>query len=351
MRWGPGSRAPPVRHCARPGKKSGCWWAGRPGRTPRRRPRRQIERAYRERGLVAALDLLTYVGRAITPSHSNRRFNTRFFLSDGANVFGEPASSEELEDVRWYPVGRHPLESFRDVTRFMLARAIALRSGTAKGETPLFYWAKNARRIGVCREAAEHALDGGQRASVPSAMARGCAAGSSSPTPIALPCVSTAEKHEGQSDQQHAEGEEQVSRQHRVRGRLRRYDVAGAGDQGQAQRADDLADAVRGLPEAGRARAETHPIALDRVGREIGEAALDEEGRGAQQDHHRRQPADNDIAVIAGGGERDDTAEPPNHAQPAPAGQRRQQGDDDLAGDAAEGDEDKEFGGLRRPGR
>ncbi|MBV8577081.1 MAG: NUDIX domain-containing protein [Acetobacteraceae bacterium] len=115
---------------------------------------RQIERAYRERGLVAALDLLTYVGRAITPSHSNRRFNTRFFLSDGANVLGEPASSEELEDVRWYRVGQRPLESFRDVTRFMLARAIALHGGTAKGEAPLFYWAKNARRIGVCREAA-----------------------------------------------------------------------------------------------------------------------------------------------------------------------------------------------------
>src|SRR5271165_947367 len=114
---------------------------------------RQIERAYRESGLVAAFELLTYVGRAITPSHSNRRFNTRFFLSDGANVFGEPAASEELEDVRWYPVGRHPLESFRDVTRFMLARAIALRSGTAIGEAPLFYWAKNARRIGTCREA------------------------------------------------------------------------------------------------------------------------------------------------------------------------------------------------------
>jgi 8-oxo-dGTP pyrophosphatase MutT (NUDIX family) len=114
---------------------------------------RQIERIYHERGLVAAFDLLTYVGRAITPSHSNRRFNTRFFLSDGANVFGEPAASTELEDVRWYAIGRQPLDSFRDVTRFMLARAIALRNGAATGEAPLFYWAKNARRIGVCREA------------------------------------------------------------------------------------------------------------------------------------------------------------------------------------------------------
>jgi len=35
----------------------------------------------------------------------------------------------------------------------MLARAVALRQGTASGETPLFYWAKNARRIGICRKA------------------------------------------------------------------------------------------------------------------------------------------------------------------------------------------------------
>src|SRR5580693_4366669 len=38
MRWGPVSRALRVRRCVRPGKKSGCWLAGRLGRTPRRRP-------------------------------------------------------------------------------------------------------------------------------------------------------------------------------------------------------------------------------------------------------------------------------------------------------------------------
>jgi 8-oxo-dGTP pyrophosphatase MutT (NUDIX family) len=112
-----------------------------------------IEQAYLERGLVAAMDLLTYVGRAITPSHSFRRFNTRFFLGDGNDVHGEPVASEELEDVGWHPVGHEAFASFRDVTRFMLARAIALRAGTASAEVPLFYWAKNARRIGVCREA------------------------------------------------------------------------------------------------------------------------------------------------------------------------------------------------------
>jgi 8-oxo-dGTP pyrophosphatase MutT (NUDIX family) len=127
---------------------------GRPGRPlPASPARAPIERAYLERGLVAAMDLLTYVGRAITPSHSFRRFNTRFFLGDGSHVFGDPMVSEELEDVGWHPVGHEAFASFRDVTRFMLARAIALRQGTASGEVPLFYWAKNARRIGICREA------------------------------------------------------------------------------------------------------------------------------------------------------------------------------------------------------
>lgn len=113
---------------------------------------RPIERAYRERGIVAAMDLLTYVGRAITPSHSRRRFNTRFFLAEGEHVVGEPSASAELEDVAWHPIGRGPLESLRDVTRFMLGEALRLRAGRAPAAPPLFYWAKNARRIGVCRE-------------------------------------------------------------------------------------------------------------------------------------------------------------------------------------------------------
>ena len=111
------------------------------------------ERAYRERGVVAGLDRLVYVGRAITPSYSHRRFNTRFFLGDAGNVVGEPQASEELEDAGWRRIDEAMLGEFRDVTRFMLARAIALRDGTAEDAAPLFYWAKNARRIGVCREA------------------------------------------------------------------------------------------------------------------------------------------------------------------------------------------------------
>jgi hypothetical protein len=57
--------------------------------------------------------------------------------------------------ARWsarHPVGHEAFASFRDVTRSVVARAISVCQGTASGEAPLFYWAKNARRIGICRE-------------------------------------------------------------------------------------------------------------------------------------------------------------------------------------------------------
>jgi len=127
---------------------------GRPGPTAGAPlPGEAIEDAYARLGVLASLDVLTYVGRAITPTPVFRRFNTRFFLADGEAVFGDPVSSDELEDVGWHPIRRRPLVPFRDVTQFMLARAIALREGTAVTAAPLFYTVRGKRRVGVCREA------------------------------------------------------------------------------------------------------------------------------------------------------------------------------------------------------
>jgi 8-oxo-dGTP pyrophosphatase MutT (NUDIX family) len=107
--------------------------------------------AYADAGIIAGFDRLRYVGRAITPVRVFRRFNTRFFLGDGADAIGEPGATDELEDVRWHPIGREPLEPLRDVSQFMLAQAIALRGGGAP-PPPLFYTVAGKRRIGVCRE-------------------------------------------------------------------------------------------------------------------------------------------------------------------------------------------------------
>jgi 8-oxo-dGTP pyrophosphatase MutT (NUDIX family) len=110
------------------------------------------ERAYAEKGIVADFGLLTYIGRAITPSRVFRRFNTRFFVAEAEHVVGDPASSYELEDVAWHPVGRTPLSPFRDVSQYMLAQAIALREGTAPFQPMLFATVAGQRRMRPCLE-------------------------------------------------------------------------------------------------------------------------------------------------------------------------------------------------------
>jgi hypothetical protein len=52
------------------------------------------------------------------------------------------------------PIRHEAFESFRHVTRSVAAQAISVCQGTASRETPLFYSAKNARRIDICRETA-----------------------------------------------------------------------------------------------------------------------------------------------------------------------------------------------------
>jgi 8-oxo-dGTP pyrophosphatase MutT (NUDIX family) len=125
---------------------------GRSGRTEQPlRSAGPAAEAYSDAGVIPGFDRLRYVGRAITPARVFRRFNTRFFLGEGADVVGEPTSTYELEDVRWHPIGRTPLEPLRDVSEFMLAQAIALRAGKI-APPPLFYTVAGKRRIGVCRE-------------------------------------------------------------------------------------------------------------------------------------------------------------------------------------------------------
>ena len=126
---------------------------GRAGPVPATSGLAPIEAAYAEHGVLAAIGALTYVGRAITPTPVFRRFNTRFFVADGGDVFGEPVSTDELEDVGWHPIGRRPLAPFRDVTQFMLTQAIAVREGRAAKEAPLLCTVGKIRRIRVCREA------------------------------------------------------------------------------------------------------------------------------------------------------------------------------------------------------
>ena len=91
------------------------------------------------------------VAVATAPSNKSEIHAERWSVGRARRVL---LASWVSDGLGWRPIGHQAFASFRDVTRFMLARAIALREGTASDKAPLFYWAKNARRIGVCCEAA-----------------------------------------------------------------------------------------------------------------------------------------------------------------------------------------------------
>jgi len=114
-------------------------------RATRRHALSPIENALAQRRLRPDFGLLTYLGRAITPTSSPIRFHARFFLGDGRDASGELVGNGELEDLAWRPVAAlgHDLS---DVTRFMLTHALAVWHG-ATIATPLYRYVSAAVRI------------------------------------------------------------------------------------------------------------------------------------------------------------------------------------------------------------
>jgi 8-oxo-dGTP pyrophosphatase MutT (NUDIX family) len=105
-----------------------------------------IENAIAQRRLRPDFALLAYLGRAITPTSSPIRFHARFFLGDGRDAVGEPVGNGELEDLGWRPVAAALAHDLSDVTRFMLAHALAVWRG-ATIATPLYRYVSAAIRI------------------------------------------------------------------------------------------------------------------------------------------------------------------------------------------------------------
>lgn len=89
-----------------------------------RDPRPRIWQAFAEAGLRPHFEGLDLVGRAITPTYSPRRFNTRFFLADGAQAAGRLGGDGELLDLAWRPVSTMWSMNIVDVTEFMLREAL-----------------------------------------------------------------------------------------------------------------------------------------------------------------------------------------------------------------------------------
>ncbi len=124
---------------------------GNPGRFEPRRTTPATE-AFRDARLVPAPSQLDYIVRAVTPSHSPIRFDTRFFLGNGAVTGGTLFETSELEDIGWYPL--HDVLGglkIMGVTQFVLEEAwrtwrLGLRPD-AKRETPVLTRRKGVRVI------------------------------------------------------------------------------------------------------------------------------------------------------------------------------------------------------------
>jgi 8-oxo-dGTP pyrophosphatase MutT (NUDIX family) len=110
---------------------------GSPAATVQNAARFAIEAAYATQRIAPDLALLTYIGRAITPTASPMRFDTCFFLADGRHATGALADSAELDDVAWHAADPNADRSMSGVTRFMLARALAVWHGDA-APAPLY---------------------------------------------------------------------------------------------------------------------------------------------------------------------------------------------------------------------
>jgi 8-oxo-dGTP pyrophosphatase MutT (NUDIX family) len=91
--------------------------AARPAAAP-------IWQTFGARNCRPGFDRLDFVCRAITPTYSKRRYNTRFFLADGAAVSGELGGDGELEDLNWWPIAELRRLTIVDVTEFVLTEAL-----------------------------------------------------------------------------------------------------------------------------------------------------------------------------------------------------------------------------------
>lgn len=83
-----------------------------------------VWQAYRNAGLAPDFATFDFICRAITPVTSARRYNTRFFLADGAQAVGSLDSNGELEDLAWRPVSALAGLEIVDVTEYVLKEAL-----------------------------------------------------------------------------------------------------------------------------------------------------------------------------------------------------------------------------------
>ncbi len=105
-------------------------------------PGRDPWRAYRHARLAPAFDALHLAARAITPTDSPIRFQTRFFWADGGLARGSLRGDGELVDLNWVPVDQVDRLPVVDVTQLVLREALAQRGAAEEPAAALFCWSR-----------------------------------------------------------------------------------------------------------------------------------------------------------------------------------------------------------------
>ncbi len=104
--------------------------------------------ACREAGMVPDVAALDYIMRALTPTLSPRRFNTRFFLADGAGCRGDLLVDGELEDLHWLPLDEAFSLPIIDVTELALKTARQRwRDRAGPATIPFVHYVRDRQRI------------------------------------------------------------------------------------------------------------------------------------------------------------------------------------------------------------
>jgi 8-oxo-dGTP pyrophosphatase MutT (NUDIX family) len=98
---------------------------GRPGSAAGGGVRQEPWRRFARHGLTPAFAALGFVCRAITPTSSARRYNTRFLVADGALADGDLGGDGELEDLAWRNAEGLRHLGLVGVTAFVLEEALA----------------------------------------------------------------------------------------------------------------------------------------------------------------------------------------------------------------------------------
>jgi 8-oxo-dGTP pyrophosphatase MutT (NUDIX family) len=105
-------------------------------------------------GVAPALDIMDYIGRAITPPFQPKRFDARFFMVEAEHIHGDlhdtSNASGELLEIHWLPITEAKKLELQGITLLMLdevQKRLTLRTAQA-AELPVpFYYFRGKKRM------------------------------------------------------------------------------------------------------------------------------------------------------------------------------------------------------------